>query len=318
MPAVTPEHSEETAVPAAESGLAGKVLLGWMDREPAIRFLMEDCVFPDSFTVEDAETLWLTHRSIAEQVRNEGEAAQSRKVALSEADQKAVRKFRHRHPEATSIVDFVKLNPMDLVVRQLWISTAIASAYRDKVTPDKWLQTALLDPPANPRMRWGHDGSTVFFDLPHAEYLLTEPGLDGHLEVAEADSYVTVALHAGRALLLRGYHRVLACAQAILEAPNAPRGVLFGVSDAQAALGKDAGEALRTMEGPRPPRLADFFNEQLSVPVTLRRRQYRMRIRCEVTEIPLEEQEKAAEPDRLEGENIAAGVLHGTGSRTRR
>ena len=67
---------------------------------------------------------------------------------MSPADLKAARKFRSKYPGAAGIVDFVRLNPLDLVVHQLWISTAIAESHRDKVTPDKWLHTALLDPPS--------------------------------------------------------------------------------------------------------------------------------------------------------------------------
>jgi hypothetical protein len=274
-------------VPATgESGLAGRALPGWMERKEAVRFLMEDCLFSPPLTRRGAEEIWESRKAITESRRLEEAPFTPRKIPLSDADLKAARKFRGRHPDADSVVDFVRLNPMDLVIHQLWVSTAIAEGYRDRATPDNWLNTALLDPPLNSRLQWRREGDTVIVDLPHFEYFLAGPWQpDGHMRVSEADAFVTVALHAERALLLRGYHRTFACAQGVLERANAPDGALFGVSNSLAAMGSDAEEMLLTMEGPRPPRMGDFFDDRLFLPVTLRRRQYQMRIDYAVVEI---------------------------------
>ncbi len=48
-----------------------------------------------------------------------------------------------------------------------------------------------------------------------------------------------------------------------------------------------------------PPRMADFFDNRLFLPVTLRRRRYQMRIHCEVTEVDeqeVETQERRQDP----------------------
>lgn len=273
----------EEHLPADASGLAARALIGWMDREQALKFLLEDCLFSPSLTLGDAEEIWASRKAIVQGLPA-GEPDPQRKLPLSAADLKAARKFRSRHPEAQYVVDFVKLNPMDLVVHQLWVSTAIADRYRDRVTPDKWLQTALLDPPLNPRLKAWREGNTILFDLPHGEFFLAGPlQTSEQIRVSEADAFVTVALHANRALLLRGYHRSFACAQFCLEAANAPHGVLFGVSNQLASMGSDADEVRRMMEAPRPPRMADWFDNRLSLPVTLRRQRYRMRIHYEVT-----------------------------------
>ncbi len=275
---------KQTAIPtAAGSGLAGRALLGWMDREQAVKFLTQDCLFSEPLTAATAKEIWESHKEIVESLPREGPVID--KLTMSAADMKAARKFRTRYPGAVGIVDFVRLNPLDLVVHQLWISTAIADGYKDKVTPDKWLHTALLDPPSNPRLKSRTAGDNITFDLPHEEFFLTVPSQTNEIRVSEGDGFVTVALHANRAMLLRGYHRTFACAQFVREAANAPHGVLFAVSNQLETIGILADEVLDMMAGPRPPRMGDFFDDRFSLPVTLRRRRYQMRIHCEVAEI---------------------------------
>jgi Flp pilus assembly protein TadD len=299
MPASSVLRRPAVSLPAEGSGLAARALLGWMDREQALKFLMEDCLFSPPLTLRFAAEIWEFYRSIVKNSVSE-ESGPGRKLPLSAADLKAARKFRSKHPDAHYVVDFVRLNPMDLVVHQLWISTDISERYKDRVTPDKWLQTALLDPPSNSRSMWRREGNTIFFDLPHAEFFLAGPlQPNEQMQVSEADGFITVALHADRALLLRGYHRAFACAQFALGAVNAPHGVLFGVSNQMDSMGSDADDVRRTMEGPRPPRMADWFDDRLFLPVTLRRRRYRMRIHYEVAEIGEEETQTAAEQSPL-------------------
>ena len=266
-----------------------------MDREQAIKFLAEDCVFSTPLKLDAARELWESRKAIVEKLSS-GELPLARNLPLSAADLKAARKFRSKHPDAGSVVDFVRLNPMDLIVHQLWVSTAISGGYRDKVTPDKWLSTALLDPPSNSRLKSLREGDTIVVDLPHAEFFLDGPlQPDEQIRVSEADGFITVAVHEGRALLLRGYHRTFACAQLSLEAVNAPHGVLFGVSNQLLSIGSAADDILSIMTGPRPPRMADFFDDRFFLPVTLRKRRYQMRIHCEMAEIDEEGPQTAAE-----------------------
>jgi tetratricopeptide (TPR) repeat protein len=295
-----PNHEYRAgSIPAgAGTGLAGRALLGWMDREQAARFLMEDCLFSTPLTFRCAEEIWESRKAIVENLRED--PFNPRKLPLSAADLKAARRFRSWHPGAESVVDFVRLNPMDLVVHQLWVSTDIADTYRDKVTPDKWLHTALLDPPSHSRLKWRRDGNTIVFDVPHFEFFLAGPlQPDAHMRVSEVDSFVTVALHGDRALLLRGYHRTFACAHGMLGAVNAPHGVLFGVSNDLESMGSGADDVRKMMKGPRPPRMGDFCDDRLFLPVTLRRRRYQLRIRCEMAEVDEEEAQTDRHQDPL-------------------
>lgn len=296
-------------------GLQGKVLLGWMGREQAIKFLMEDCIFPSPLTIPAAEEIWLQRKAVVDELPRDG-AARLERIPLSAADEKAVRKFRSRHPNADAIFGFVKLDPSALVVHQLWISTTIAAGYRDRVTPDKWLQTALLDPPEAGGLQPRREGDAIIFDLPHADFVLG-PGAQpsAQLRVAEGPAFVSVGLHGDRALLLRGYHRTFACAQFGREAPNAPRGVLFAVSNELQSIGSAADEIFGVMEGGRPPRITDFFDDRLALPVTLRKRRYEMRVHFEVAEIDAEEAAASNSAVKAPAPDPAKEVRNGPGGR---
>ena len=277
------------------SGLPARALPGFMDRDQAIKFLMEDCVFRDPLTVSGAEEIWESRKAMVDEFARQ-EPHHLRKHPLSEADLKAARRFRSKHPEAASVIDFAGLNPMDLIVHKLWVSTAIADRYRDHVSPDRWLRTALVDPPADSGLKWRREGDAIVFDLPRSEYALMGPNApDGSMRLAAPLDFVTVAFHAGRALLLSGYHRTFAAAQYALNAANPPRGLLFGVSNYLELMGGMADDVLGMMMGLRPPVMADFFDPRFFLPVALRKRRYQLRIQCEVIEIDEEEMPDADE-----------------------
>jgi hypothetical protein len=120
--------------------------------------------------------------------------------------------------------------------------------------------------------------------LPHAEFLLThQPGPDSLLELTGPKAIVTVAFYAGRALLLTGYHRTYALARHLTTMQSPPRGVLFAVSKTLDLLGNDSEDVKAAMTAARPPRVLDFFNTDLCVPLEIKRRKYQMRVNYEVS-----------------------------------
>lgn len=270
-----PVGDQDHSLPAAQDG---RILPGWMEREQAIRFLTEDCLFDSPLRTSAAAEIWEPFRAIVEKLQFEP-APPLRRPALSEADQKIVRKVR-RQPDTAPPADLIKLNPLEVTLGRLWVSTTAAERYRDRVTPDKWPYIALIAPPATAGVSWGRDQDAVFFDLPHGDYWLSDPQPDGHIRLSEADRVVAAALYGDQALLLRGYHRAFACARAAVEGANAPRGVLFAVSPAPVE-----GPAKRLADLARPPRMGDFFDDRLFLPVKLRTKRYRMRVRYAVSEV---------------------------------
>src|SRR5580658_3716158 len=95
----------EIGVPApSRSRLAGRALLGWMDKEQAVKFLTQDCLFSPPLTLETAEEIWESHKeTIENQPPREPQASGT--LIMSAADMKAARKFRTKYPGAAGIVD---------------------------------------------------------------------------------------------------------------------------------------------------------------------------------------------------------------------
>jgi hypothetical protein len=89
----------EESLRADPSGLAARVLLGWMDREQALKFLMEDCLFSPRPTLAVAQEIWESRKAIVEDLPPE-ERLPVRKLPLSAADLKAAQKFRSKHTDA--------------------------------------------------------------------------------------------------------------------------------------------------------------------------------------------------------------------------
>jgi tetratricopeptide (TPR) repeat protein len=276
--------AEDTIAKPDSGGLPGRALLGWMSADEAVRFLTTDCLFPDTISENTALETWQGSKRIVEALpRREGDVLTP--VPMTDADLKTIRKFRSRYPGEQMVVDFVKLNPATLVVHQHWISPALAEKYKRTATPDKWAQMALLDPPSHAPTAVHRAGNTILFDLPHEEFILSgRPESQATLEISEPRGFVTVALHANRALLVGGYHRAFALARYCREAANAPRGVLFGVSSALEMLANEADDIRALMELERPPVLGDFFEPDLCMPVQLRRRRFQMRVSYEIVE----------------------------------
>lgn len=273
-----PDSKSRDAAEQAAPGQSGRVLLGWMERDEALRFLLDDCLFAEPLSAEAAEDIWRQRRAAAELACADAPLGSLLQHPLSAADEKVVQKFRKRFPDHKAITGFIRLNPLDLTIRRTWVSTAVADRYRDCVTPSQWPQTALLDPPKNsPRSSW-NQGGALYFDLPHREFLLAGPDRDGYLRVSESENFVTVAMREGQAVLLGGLHRAFAAARYTVETPNAPRGILFAISDA------DPGPVPTHWQGLRPPRMADFFDESVSLEVRLRTRRFRLRISFDVRE----------------------------------
>jgi hypothetical protein len=265
------------------SRLEALALLGWMRRDEALGFLQDDCVFRVPLATAQAEELWLEHRGRVEALPAD-DGHPTNILPMSEADIKATRKFRASHPNDKSIVDIVRLNPMELVIHRHWVSPSLTELYGATAAPAKWNQTSLLDPPAPRAQKLIRHGNTFTFNLPHADFLLTHrPGPDSLLELTGPKAIVTVTFYGGRALLLTGYHRTYALACHLNTMQNAPRGVLFAVSDDSGVTGNYSDYLEAAMTAARPARIEDFFNTDLCVPLEIRKRKYQLRVNYEIS-----------------------------------
>src|SRR5947209_6498727 len=143
-----------------------RVLLGWMPRQQAVQFLLDECDTGRDMSIGRAEDLWKEFRERVDGLPARSDSAPET-FALDEADQEVERRFRTLHPHATDVIGFVRLNPLELQVHQLQVVSDPLMGYSEKMQRDGWLKTALPEGFENHPIRWRVEQSQLVFELPH-------------------------------------------------------------------------------------------------------------------------------------------------------
>lgn len=271
------------------------VLLGRFEKEEAISYLCEKCIHEKPLNGTAAEAIWLPYRNrIEEMAEREAKAPGRQVLDTKEAYHRKRFLEKHRARKGTDISDVVKINPMDLVVRQLEIIADRAEKYKaTHKTPAEWNALFLPFDPPEPRLTISRgfvcfDGlprSEFDIPLPHSEFVfgLTPQGL----QLAQTGRHASVTAYEGRMVLWAGYHRSFA--RMACMAPEAiERSVLYALNSTP--LGSPPSVApgtqlLRDLRGPRAPLLRDFFDERFFIRVKLRKKRYELQIRSSVVAI---------------------------------
>ena len=266
--------------------LPGRTLLGWMSREQAVQFLQTQCVSEPPLSAGVAAELWRTYRSRVEDLPSRP-LTQPRTFPLDEADREAERQFLDTHAFASDIAGFVRIDPMALQIHQLQVITQSLPGLHEKFIAGGWMKTALSDGDANHSIRWSAQQNQLVFELPSGEFFLTAPSPpDAHMRIAPLPAYVSVAQFEGRTLLVNGYHRTFAWLDLMRKVGSgveAETGLLYPLStNLPFPIPPDA-QTSEVLAGPRPPLFADFFDDHLALPVSLRRnKHYEMRVKVEI------------------------------------
>lgn len=280
----------EAIAPLPNSPFSGVALLGWMDREKAIHFLTEDCLFDRPVNEADAESLWREWRDRAASIPERAPVTPVRE-ALSEEE----RSYSERFIEflgslGVTNTQVVKIDPMELVVVQHHVAIEIAMAYTERSNEGAgWMELALPMSFQNPNLnitftRKNLD-TDIDIDLPHGEFLF---GVNPHggFGPKEVLSHISVMELGSRMLLGKGYHRLYGHVansegrfpQRLSLAALDP-GTLSPPARTAAGNGTSVADAGLSIFGSRPPLFADFFTEGLAMPVVLRRKRYRLQVR---------------------------------------
>lgn len=286
--------------------LLGVALLGWMERDHALRFLTEECVLPAGTSDQSCEAMWTEARARAASLPERPDRAPE-EYPLTAAEQGHARRFL-QWMEGIGMpgLRVIKIDPLELVVGQYWVALDRASEYVQKSqSADVWARTALPIAPRPPSLEMKFTrrnlDTDIHIDLPHSEFLFgvhmdtaqydgaaPSSGPRGGFGPKELLGHVSV-LRAGRRLLLgKGYHRVyarIAATDATLPArlslvalemasmqppPQSPNGhSLPNGPTASAAF---------DIFGSRPALMADFFTPAMTTPVCLRRKRYQLRV----------------------------------------
>jgi hypothetical protein len=262
------------------------LLLGWMERDVAVSYLCNDCVGVPPYSEAEAESLWSEYRALVAALPERAAKSPGR-LKLTSEEEDAAEKFLAPHRQAgnSHIQEVIKVNPMGLVIHQLYMTLDVAKPYRDHATARSWcIRQCLAVRPQETKMLRGkfrRNGAEI--EIPHREFAANfVPG--NTYAVEELGAHVSATEFEERILLWAGYHR--AYARMVSLKPDAPdRSLLVVLSkDADYVLGPDSPEPeLRaTLLGPRPPIFADFFDERLFLKVKLRKKRYELRIRASV------------------------------------
>jgi hypothetical protein len=272
--------------PHPASAYTGVVLLGWMEREQAIRFLIEDCLFEKPMTEAAAESLWREwHDRAATLPERAGAAPQP--IPLSQQESAyAARFLQFLGGIGVSGVQVIKIDPMQLLAAQYHIVIDLAAAHAEHCTQDgDWMERALPSSAGNPQLNMNFTrrnmDTDILIDLPHGEFIF---GVHPHggFGPKELLGYVMVMKAGERLVLGKGYHRLYGRVSAIGGA--FPERICLVAQD-PGVLMPPSSEVASSNDGlnifgSRPAIFADFFTEGLAMPVYLRKKRYQLQVQA--------------------------------------
>lgn len=286
--------------------LTGVALLGWMEREQAVQFLSEDCVFDTPLTLGAAEAMWAEAHEYAAALPERAATAPT-EMALTAEEEEHARHFLERMAAiGMPGLKVIKVDPMQLVIAQYHVALDRAAAYFAYSQSDAaWAATALplssTAPPLEMKFTRRNYDTDISIDLPHSEFIFgvnlasaqidgtsPEPGANhqGTFGPKELLGHITTLRVGDRLMLGKGYHRIYARIAAA-EAKYPERlsilaldpGTITPPDQALGATSKTMAAGLHIF-GERPALFADFFTEGVATPVRLRRKRYQLQVQA--------------------------------------
>jgi hypothetical protein len=273
-----------------------------MERDKAIEYLRNECVFDPPLTEHQAEALWVRYHDEVVALGSRDCASPPRQP-LDAAEQAAantfVSFFRGLPGGAPNMREWIKIDPRQLVVHQLCVVLDRSRGYQRSIsTPAGWRRMCLDPsiPPPRPIRLHGCLGG-IEYEIPHMEFMAifsqeqivtpTGPVMGMCISPQESAKYVTVCEFQGRTILWAGYHRSFA--RMVMTADDAIARSLPMVltTDADFLISPASpNQGLRDMiTGPTPPLFGDFLDERFFIAVNLRKRKYLLRVTSQVVPV---------------------------------
>ncbi|PYR92903.1 MAG: hypothetical protein DMF84_11590 [Acidobacteria bacterium] len=255
------------------------MLLGWFDRDSAIRLLTTERVLP--ITEAEAEAAWNTYRTRVEALPDRPRQLPT-EYPLSRFEREHAKAFLRKARRIERNMDrIIKVDLMDLAVHQYLVLDEHSDSYAQKIVSGNGWRKHCLEPSPPPRTLQTRQvpPNTIVWELPHAEFepVLVQAPTGSQIGIREFPKWVTVTPCDGRLMLWAGYHRSHARMKISTPGPDgaAERAVpVVLVSKVEGPLSADA---LTRASGLRPPLLRDFFDERFFCIEDLRRRRYEIR-----------------------------------------
>lgn len=268
------------------------VLLGWMERDAAVKYLIENCVFDTALTEPRAEEIWRTKRNAVEALGTRNVAAPACLPMDAEEERKAHAFVQHfNRLGATNIREVLKIDPMGLVVHQPFIVLERVAEYSAKVSSKAgWMRHCLsTDPPAPTRLQMRCAPNAIDVALPHGEFMFAMNPAQG-FGIQEFMKHVTVNAFDGRLWLWSGYHRSYARIATLTPEAIDRSLLVVRTTDGDFLVGSHSpNHGLREMlRGLRPPLFRDFFDEGLFMRIRLRKKRFELQIRAQMVPINID------------------------------
>jgi len=266
--------------------MRGRVLLGWLAREDAIKYLQQDCLFDPALTDEQASTLWAEKKAVVDALEPRPIASPAR-LEMTLVEREAANRFLNFHRRKPgglgAIQEVIKIDPRGLVLRQFDINIDRANEHAAHIQSQTWCaRNCLTTERNNASVNFVTLPNGWNFALPHGEFLLAFNGQA--FAIVQGAPHVSVSTIGTRTVLWAGYHRCYARAATVNPAIT-DRSVLAAFTT-EGNLGVATNQMLRDLLlGERPPLLADFLDERLFIEVELRRKRYELQVRAEVARI---------------------------------
>lgn len=270
--------------------LKAAVLLGWMERDHAITFLRRTCIFESPLSESKARRIWEKYKKGVDSL-GPRDAHAPTKLELNEAEKKAAEALLKHYEGSDNILEVVKIDPFDLVVRQFWVITDHPNGYATACANNAgWIKEALPIPVANktPDLKKVRiDPYTIDVHVPHGEFGIFYDQDTEAFRIQEFARYISVTAYEERMLLWAGYHRTYACMSKMNPDPIARSLAMVLTTDgAFEVSAASPNQGLRAiLRGPRPPLFTDFFDDRLRMMVTLPRARFELHVRAQVVPI---------------------------------
>ena len=267
-------------------------LLGWMERDEAVDFLLNKCFFAPALERNQAVETWEDYRHRVDELPCRPIVPPRRRMLTPQESnwERIFLDFVH-HNGATNVRSVVKVDLMTLIVHQKIILTERAAEYIPRLqTAQQWRETALPRQPERFQCQAGYRNmgvrTEIDMDLPDGEWMLLPSNCNGefHLKPAPALRHVTATmLDVDRMLLWSGYHR--SYARVLIAQPEgreAPAVVALAENVVAAPTAGGETQFDRLVRGARPAFFADFFDDRLFIRVNLLRKRAQMQIRSQI------------------------------------
>jgi hypothetical protein len=190
-----------------------------------------------------------------------------------------------------SILDVIKIDPRQLVVRQFYVVTQQSNNYANDVcTAAGWARHCLPTALPQPKSVNIFAGiNAVNIQVPHGEFFFTHNAQTRNFEINEYLRHVSVSRFAEheRMLLWAGYHRSYARMASTVPDAMVRSALMVLTTDGTFETSPGAtDQGLRAIIcGDTPPLFADFLDDRLVMKVKLRKKRFELHVRAAIAAI---------------------------------